>query len=579
MQGRIDTFRPDLGPEPLEVFEALETTLEELRVAVEELRLTNESLRDTRAEVEAERSRYRNLFDLAPDAYLVTDLQGIIREANHAATALLNIESHHLVGKPLVVFLPQESRPAFRVEIARLRRETRTAEYDVRLKPRKLPLFDASIRVGVVRDAWGQPVALRWMIRDFSSKKRAEEKIRALNAQLERRVFERSEQLESVLQANERMLIKAHAADTDSDAEATAGGRFFQDVIDEVDAILWRADAATGHYTFVSRRAEELLGYPASRWLEDPNFWLDRIHPEDRDWASAYRRKQLRERLDHEAEYRVVAADGRTLWFREAVRVLKHEPDGPSVLYGLMVNITKRKKVERQLYTAKGELTARLRDMTYLHELGRRLTVARGWRATLDEVLSAANSLLGAEMAILLIRQPEENRMEVAASLGLPEEFVQRFDEAGFESGLWSNESTAIEDVEAQSEGSAWREAARLGGFRALKAVPLFTREGEPLGSIVICFREPWRIPEGQARLIEMYAEQAAEAIEAARAVARQDGADRRDNEALAALADQMRTPLAAILQAAENPDQAAIERQARLLGELIDKLSSTHTS
>ena len=579
MQWRINALRPRAGLEQLEVFEALETTMEELRVAVEELRLTNESLRDSRAEVEAERKRYRDLFDLAPDAYLVTDLLGVIREANHAATAQFNIETRLLVGKPLFVFLPQESRPAFRVEIARLRRETRTAEYDVRLKPRKLPLFDASIRVGVVRDAWGQPVALRWTIRDFSSKKRAEEKIRALNAQLERRVFERSEQLESVLQANERMLIKAHAADTDSDAEATVGGRFFQDVIDEVDAILWRADAATGRYTFVSRRAEELLGYPASRWLEDPNFWLDRIHPEDRDWAAAYRRKQLRERVDHEAEYRVVAKDGRTLWFREAVRVLEHEPDGPSALYGLMVNITKRKKVERQLYTAKGELTARLRDMTYLHELGRRLIAARGWRSTLDEVLSAATSLQGAPMAMLLIPNPEADRLAIAASSGLPEEFVRRFGEDGFEAGLCSNRPLAIEDVEAESEGSAWREAARLGGFRALTTVPLFTRDGEALGSIVTCFQDPWRVPEGQVRLIEMYAEKAAEAIEAARFVGRLEGLDRRDNETLAALADQMRTPLAAILQAAEKPDQGTIERQARLLAELIDKLSSTHTS
>jgi PAS domain S-box-containing protein len=568
MQWRIDNLRPDHGLVQLEAFEALETTMEELRVAVEELRLTNESLRDSRAEVEAERRRYRDLFDLAPDAYLVTDLQGTIREANRAATAQLNIDSRHLIGKPLVVFLPKEARSAFRVEIARLRRETGTSEYELRLKPRKLPSIDASIRVGVVRDAWGQPVALRWTIRDVSSKKRAEEKIRALNSQLERRVVERSEQLESAFQTNERMLIKAHAADPD----ASPAGGFFQDILDEVDAILWRADAVNGCYTFVSRRAEELLGYPPNRWLDDPNFWSDRIHPEDREWAIAYRRKQLRERVDHEAEYRVIAVDGRTLWFREAVRVLKHEPDGPSVLYGLMVNITKRKKVERQLYTAKGELTARLRDMTYLHELGRRLTAARGWRATVDEVLSAAASLLGTDLAILRVRESEANGQPITASIGLPEEFARRVVESGFlEASLPSKEPFTIEDIEAESEGSVWREVARFGGFRALAAVPLFNREGEPLGSIITCFRAPYRVPEGQLRLIEIYAEQAAEAIEAARLVGRIDDAGRRNGEAIA---DQMRTPLAAILEAANNRDLVTVEQQARLLAELIGRLS-----
>ena len=258
MERRID----DLGAgRPTESLQALEATMEELRVAVEELRRTNEALLDSRVEVEAERRRCRDLFDLAPDAYLVTDLSGVVREANRAALIQLQIDSHFLIGKPFFVFLPPEDRPGFRAEVAKLRDEPGTSEFDVRLKPRRLPSFDASIRVAVVRDSWGQAIALRWTIRDVSARKRAEAKIQAVNEQLEGLVVERSEQLDNVLHTNERWLIKAHAANAAKADEADEAG-FFREIVEEVDAIFWRADAETGRYEFVSRRAEELLGYP-----------------------------------------------------------------------------------------------------------------------------------------------------------------------------------------------------------------------------------------------------------------------------------------------------------------------------
>ena len=93
--------------------------MEELRVAEEELRRKNEQLAAAFDAIEAEGRRYRDLFDYAPDAYLVTDPLGIIREANHAAAVLLGVEQRFLVGKPLAVFVPEEGRPAFRAELAR----------------------------------------------------------------------------------------------------------------------------------------------------------------------------------------------------------------------------------------------------------------------------------------------------------------------------------------------------------------------------------------------------------------------------------------------------------------------------
>src|SRR5437868_14628682 len=62
--------------------EELHTALEELRVAEEELREQNEHLYAAHESVALERQRYQELFNFAPDGYLVTATSGVIQEAN-----------------------------------------------------------------------------------------------------------------------------------------------------------------------------------------------------------------------------------------------------------------------------------------------------------------------------------------------------------------------------------------------------------------------------------------------------------------------------------------------------------------
>jgi PAS domain-containing protein len=71
----------------------------------------------------------------------------------------------------------------------------------------------------------------------------------------------------------------------------------YEALMNSVDGILWQADATTFQFTFVSRQAERLLGYPVERWLNEPDFWVKRLHNEDREWAvnfSRARRRRLR---------------------------------------------------------------------------------------------------------------------------------------------------------------------------------------------------------------------------------------------------------------------------------------------
>src|SRR5687768_10262631 len=75
-----DTSRP----EPSVVSTEIDTQWEELSTAVEELRVQNDQLAATQEQIERERRRYRNLFDLAPDAHFLTDGRGLVLQANAA---------------------------------------------------------------------------------------------------------------------------------------------------------------------------------------------------------------------------------------------------------------------------------------------------------------------------------------------------------------------------------------------------------------------------------------------------------------------------------------------------------------
>jgi len=119
-------------------------------------------------------------------------------------------------------------------------------------------------------------------------------------------------------------------------------------LINNIDGIVWEADAKTFQFGFVSKQAERLLGYPVEQWINEPTFWKDHIYEADRSWAVNYCIQCTLEKKAHEFEYRMVAADGKLVWLRDIVTVLI-ENNEPVSLRGVMVDITERKKAEQEI--------------------------------------------------------------------------------------------------------------------------------------------------------------------------------------------------------------------------------------
>ena len=131
----------------------------------------------------------------------------------------------------------------------------------------------------------------------------------------------------------------------------------YAELVNSLDSIVWEGDAETFRFTFVSEQAERLLGYPVQRWISEPTFWRDHMHPEDREWVPEYCALATAEKRPHEFVYRMIAADGRIVWLHDIVTV-QVEDDRPVKLRGVMVDITKRQLAEAGLKSAEEQYRA-----------------------------------------------------------------------------------------------------------------------------------------------------------------------------------------------------------------------------
>jgi diguanylate cyclase (GGDEF)-like protein/PAS domain S-box-containing protein len=101
--------------------------------------------------------------------------------------------------------------------------------------------------------------------------------------------------------------------------------------------------------TYVSPQIESLLGVTAQQYVDDPDLWTSMLHPDDRETAlETYTRG--RERGEpFTFEYRLVARDGRTVWFRDSAIVLPGVEGRPGLIQGVMLDITDRKDAEERI--------------------------------------------------------------------------------------------------------------------------------------------------------------------------------------------------------------------------------------
>ncbi len=254
---------------------------------------------------------FRNVAESAYDAIISADEDGAIMFWNKGAEKMFGSTQDDVLGQPLTILMPLRYRSAHTAGVTR-----RRSGEPSRIMGQSLELE------GLRKDGEEFPLELSlagWqtrgrafttgIMRDISERRKAQEMLR-----------EREEQL------------RYH--------------------VEHVPAVVFRAEfGAGGQWLYVSPQIETLLGFTPEEWLADPNWWIQCVHPDDRDACLSEEEAALLTVADKRVttEYRMITRDGRTIWVIDDATIVRDAHGVPLYWSGMLYDITDRKLLEQQL--------------------------------------------------------------------------------------------------------------------------------------------------------------------------------------------------------------------------------------
>jgi len=124
---------------------------------------------------------------------------------------------------------------------------------------------------------------------------------------------------------------------------------------------------------FMSRRYEEIFGYPIEERMADPDLWSKILHPEDRDRALGIARKGAATGEPFSMDYRVIRKDGTVAWIHDETVLVRGDDGEPLFWQGVATDITDRKQTEGALRDEAAKfrtLAEQIPAVTYIERLG-----------------------------------------------------------------------------------------------------------------------------------------------------------------------------------------------------------------
>jgi PAS domain S-box-containing protein len=294
--------------------------------------------------------RTRSILESTNEAVIGMDAAGQITDWNHAAEITFGWSRTEVIGRELAdTVIPERYREAHRRGLDRFLTTGEGPILDRRIELEALHRegheFPIELIVSAVQ-AGGSTTFIAF-VHDISERREAEEALRASEASLR-----------NLLEAKYRALVE------------------------KLPAIVYEAEFGEGGaWMYVSPQIEEMLGFTPDRWMAEPDLWWQRLHPDDRPRAIA---DEARSRTSGEAlrsEYRMVANDGRVVWFRDEATIID-DGDRSPFMQGVMFDVSDQKRAEEELRIVNAELEQRVLDRTSQLDAANQELVERQQRLT-----------------------------------------------------------------------------------------------------------------------------------------------------------------------------------------------------
>ena len=204
----------------------------------------------------------------------------------------------------------------------------------------------------LMRDSEGEPRTWQGVMMDITAQKEAEEALQFANDDLEFRVLARTSELAD---ANEMMTLEIGER-MRAEGQLREAEERYRILVERLPAVVYiwdvtERDDLSEHYT--SPMIEELVGYSRAEWLSSPEFWVERIHPHDRERVMTQVLACEETGEPYRDEYRLLAKDGHVVWVHDYATLLARDADGrPHLFQGFMLDITDRKEAEAKAQAA-----------------------------------------------------------------------------------------------------------------------------------------------------------------------------------------------------------------------------------
>ena len=291
--------------------------------------------------------------------------------------------------------------------------------------------------------------------------------------------------------------------------------RRFRDLVHEVDGIVWELEPATQRFTFVNRRAEELLGYPVEQWLAAQDFRATLIDARDRERAQAAYDEATRGHRVIDHEFRATAADGTVVWLRDRV----HRTESGR-LRGLMVDVTEQKRLEEERdqrllreQEARAEVEAAVDMVQRLQAITEAALAPRSLDQLLRGVVERIHDVVEADTTVILLPTEDGAHLMIAHAIGLPDG-VGRDLRVPIGEGLMRRIAAGGQPLIIDA-GDVDLEALRDARVQSLVSVPL-SADGDFVG-VVHAGRRRRRFSAEEARLLQLVGDRVSTAIRNAR--------------------------------------------------------------
>ncbi|MFN2545446.1 MAG: SpoIIE family protein phosphatase [Actinomycetota bacterium] len=438
---------------------------------------------------------FSRIVELALDAIVTIDEGGGIVDFNPAAERIFGYLRNEVVGAQMAdLLIPEHLREQHRTSFARYLETRHPSILGKRLeltaKRKDGQEFPVELTVNVIAPE-GEPLLFAAHIRDISDRVHTEAELRSL--------------LESTKQAVQMKEESLALLDTLL-ATAPVGLAF-------VDRDLRYVRINNSMAAMTAAGPDQHLGRTIREMLPDLADVVEPLHRRVIENGEPV--------LDVELTGAASPEGDRGHWLASYYPV--RGPGGEVIGVGaVIVDITERKVAEVELLGTRRELANQLEDLTRLLQLSGNLSGSLELQPVLDEVLRAVIGLQEADAGVLRLYDPERGDLEAVASEGVSPSYLERLRRVAADHGVWGRafaerRPAFSEDVEQDEGFEEVREVMLAEGFRAVYTSPLITRRGDLIGTIATHFHRRRKPTERQARLIELYAYEAADVIDNAR--------------------------------------------------------------